>query len=448
MSSYIDEYKKKLVTADQVAAMVKSGDTVDLFGYNCVGQALDKALAKRKSELQNVKIRSMNRTEEEWEVFKVDPESRSFYSEAYFVGPERKMLKRENRATIPALFFEYPTLYRRGDWTADYGSRQVSPMDKDGYFSFSMISTYSKGFAEGVKCFVAEVNTNLFPLKNAHEDSRIHISEVDFIIEGNNPPLFELEDPIAGEVEYKIADHILGELSDRCCFQIGLGKVPCAIIALLAKSDLKDVGVHSELFSDGLMKLYQSGKVTNKYKNLDKGKMTTTLIQGTTELYDFVRECEDLYIAPVNYVNDPYIIGQIDNIVSINACLEVDITGQVNSETIGTDQISGTGGQLDFVMGAYRSKNGKSIICCPSTYKKKDGTLASRIKAVLDPGTGITNPRAAVQYVCTEYGIVNIKGKNMWERAERLISIAHPDLREGLVNEAEKYGIWRRSNKR
>lgn len=450
MKFNINEYKRKVITAEKAAEMVKSGDTVDLYGYMSSGQALDKALSKRTSELTNVKIRTMYRFGPGWQVFAADPEGKSFYNESVFVGPnELKQVRPENRAAIPSLFYEWPKLYDRGEWAADFGSMQVSSPDSDGYLHFSLATAYAKSFAKGVKCFIAEINTNLFPLPNEHPDAKIHISEVDYIIEGDNPPLFEYKiGEVAGETDQTIAKYIFNELKDGCCFQIGNGNLPSAVISLIAKSELKDLGIHSELFSDGLMRLYQAGRVNGKYKNIDRGKMTSTIIAGTNECYDFVRENKDVYIAPVDYVNDPYVIGQIDNLISINTCLELDITGQVNSETIGSMQIAGTGGQLDFMLGAYRSKNGKSIVCCPSTYTKKDGTRGSKIHAVLPAGVGISDPRAAVQYVCTEYGIVNIKGKSMWDRAELLISIAHPDYRDELIKEADKYGIWKHCNKR
>lgn len=449
MTCKASAYREKLITPAQAAAMVKPGDTVDLYGYCTWGAALERALIKRKAELKNVKIRTMMKAGPGYEIFDADPKGEAFYSEGLFVGAqELKQLAPENRTAVPALFYNFPNLYRRGDLTADFGSLQVSPLDDDGYFHFSVTTAFAKGFATGVKCFIPEVNTNLFPLKNEHPDAKIHISEVDYVIEGENPALYEFPDPVPGEIDRMIADLIMKEMRDGCCLQIGLGKVPMALISLIADSDLKDLGVHTEFFADGLMRLHQAGKVTNRYKSRHRGQMTTCLAQGSAELYEFVRQCQDLYMGPVDYINDPYLIGQNDNVISINSCLEIDITGQVNCENIGTTQVAATGGQLDFILGAYRSQNGKSIICLPSSYKKKDGTTGSKILAVLGPGVGVSDPRSAVQYVCTEYGMVNIMGKNLWERAERLIGIAHPDFREELIKDAEKYGIWRRSNKR
>ncbi|WP_300295702.1 acetyl-CoA hydrolase/transferase family protein [uncultured Intestinimonas sp.] len=252
-----------------------------------------------------------------------------------------------------------------------------------------------------------------------------------------------------GENERKIAEFVYKEMCDGCCIQIGTGGVPTAIAALLAESDLKDLGVHTELLSDSIMMLEQKGLITGAKKSIQKGLMTTSILNGTAEFMEYVKENrEKFYMAPSDYVNDPHVVGQLDDFISVNGILEIDLQGHVNSESIQTRQISGTGGQLDFVMGAYRSKGGKSILCCNSTYRKKDGTVASKIHATLPEGASCTVPRAAVQYVCTEQGIVDLKGKNIWDRAELLISIAHPDFRDGLVAEAERLGIWRPSNRR
>lgn len=447
--SYIEEYKRKLISAEEAGRLVKSGDYVDLYGYYATGDVLDRAIAGRVDELRDVKVRTMHRHNGDWAFLEADNQNRAFIHTPIFLGGnELRQVDQAHQAPIPALFYEYVQMYRKGDLPVDVGSCQVSPMDEDGYFSFSSALSYSKAMADASKIFIAEVNTNLRPLSLGHEDRRIHISEVDYIVEGENPVATEQEDPVPTEVDKKIGEYIYRELQNGSCLQVGYGKVPQAVISLIADSDLKDLGIHTEMLGDGLMKLYKAGLVTGKYKTLNKGKIVYTIAAGSTELYEFAAQCEDAYAAPVDYVNDPYHIGLNDNVVSINACLEFDITGQVSSESIGTRQISGTGGQLDFILGSYRSKGGKAIIACPSTYKKKDGTLASKIVPTIKPGVGITDPRMCAHLMCTEFGIVNIKGASMWERAERTISIAHPDFREELIAEADRLGIWKRSNKR
>ncbi len=445
--TYQNEYKSKLITAEQAGKLVKSGDTVDLYGYNACGELLDREIAKRVDELSDVKVRCMQRIGV-WKYVQTDSECRSFISTPIFVGPiERMMIKHENMNPHPALFYEYPLMYRKGDLKVDVGSRMVSPMTKDGYFHFGNCPAYGKGLVDGSKIFVAEINTNIPPLANEHPDCKVHISEIDYIVEGESPDFGELPDPVPTATDEKIAEHIYNAIGDGACLQIGYGNTPFAVTSLLAKSDLKDLGIHTEMLTDSIMKLYLAGLVTGKRKQIDKGKMSFCLGVGTKAFREFILSNTDAYACPVDYTNDPYIIGLNDNVVSINGCLEIDITGQINSETMGTRQISGTGGQLDFVLGAYRSKNGQSIIACPSTYKKKDGTLGSRIVPTLTPGSGITDPRASVHKVVTEYGMVTLKGATIWERAERMISIAHPDFREQLLKDAENLKLWRRSNK-
>jgi acyl-CoA hydrolase len=444
----MDEYKIKLISAKQVGDLVNSGDYIDLYGYYAAGDTLDRALAAKAGEVRNIKVRTMSKHNGNWSFLEADNQNKAFIHVPIFLGPvEMRQVDQVNQAPIPALFYEYPQMYRKGDLPVDVGSRQVSPMDNDGYFSFSSSIAYSKALAEASKIFIAEINASLPPLPFGHEDRRIHISQVDYIVDGNDPVPVEQPDPVPTEIDKKIAVYILNEIHNGSCLQVGFGKVPMAVTSLIAESDLHDLGIHTELMSDSLMKLYNAGLVTNRHKTINKGQIVYTIAAGSHELYEFVTSCKDMYGAPVDYVNDVYLIGSNDNVVSINSCLEFDLTGHVSAESIGTRQISGTGGQLDFIMGSYRSKGGKSIITCPSTYKKKDGSTASRIVPVLSPGVGVTDPRMCVHYFCTEYGITNVKGASMWERVERIIGIAHPDFRDDLTREAEKLGLWTRTNK-
>lgn len=446
--SYSEEYKRKLITKEQAGQLVKSGDYVDLYGYYTAGDVLDQALAARVDELHDVKVRTMSKHNGGWAFLKADPNNRAFLHIPIFSGPnELRQAAQPCQSPIPALLYEYAQMYRRGDLPVDVGSRQVSPMDEDGYFSFSSTTAYGKAMADASKIFIAEVNDKLLPPADGSEDRRIHISEVDYIVEGDNPVPVPQGDPMPGEIEKRIGAYIYNELHDGVCLQIGFGKVPQAVTTMISQSDLKDLGIHTEMMSDSLMRLYQAGMVTGKYKTVNKGKCVYTMAAGTNELYQFMANCPDMYAMPVDYVNDPYIIGLNDNVVSINACLEFDFTGQINAECIGSRQISGTGGQLDFILGSYRSKGGKSIVATPSTYRKKDGTVASRVVSTLTPGALVTDPRMCAHYLCTEYGIVNVKGLSTWERLERIISIAHPDFRDQLVEDANKMGLWTRTNR-
>ena len=223
--------------------------------------------------------------------------------------------------------------------------------------------------------------------------------------------------------------------------------MPNTIGSVLATSDLKDLSVHTEMYVDGFAALAREGKLTGRHKALDRGRQVYAFAAGTREMYDYMDRNPDVMAAPVDYTNDVRVIARIDNFISINNAIDCDLFGQVNAESAGTKHISGTGGQLDFCMGAYLSNGGKSFICMSSTVKGKDGTVKSRIVPTLTPGSIATDPRSCTQYVVTEYGMVNLKGLSTWERAEALISIAHPDFREELIAAAEKMGIWRRSNR-
>lgn len=445
-----EEYRKKLITAEKAASMVESGMIVDLLGFTSICTTFDKALAKRVNELNNIRVRTILAFHDGWEVFKADPEHRVFMVEPLFAdGIVRRDFGLGNYAGVPSLFNEYPIMYEKGDLPVDIGAFPVSPMDEDGYFHMGPSSgSYGLAMARAAKTFIAEVNTNIFKINNSHDDIKIHVSEVDYIIEGENSQLSVLPDSPATGDAIEIGKIIVNEIVDGACLQVGIGAIPQAVVTLLGESDIKDLGIHTELFADGLMKLCKSGKVTNKRKTFMPGISVTTLAMGTKEFYEFCKTTNELCMVPVNISNDPYNIGLNDNVVAINGCLDIDLTGQVNSESMGPHMYSGTGGQLDYVLGAYRSKGGKSIICAASTFKKKDGTLGSRIVPFLKPGSCVTDPRASMNYVCTEQGIVNLKGCSMWSRSEKLISIAHPSFRDDLIKEADKMKIWRPSNKR
>ncbi len=282
--SFYDEYRSKLITPEQAGKLVKSGDYVDLHGYFTAGEVLDREIAKRAHELKNVKVRTMYRIGK-WSFLEADNECRSFTNIPLFVGPyEIMQVKQAFQAPYPVLFSEYPRMYRRGHLKVDVGSRQVSPMDEEGYFHFDASSTYSKGVVDASKIFVAEINTNLHAAASEHPDSRVHISEVDYIVEGLNPVCGEIPDPIPTEEDEKIAGYIYNEIRDGSCLQIGFGKVPMAVTTLIAKSDLKDLGIHTEMICDSIMTLYNSGLVTGRRKTIDKGKVTFTIAGGTNAL--------------------------------------------------------------------------------------------------------------------------------------------------------------------
>ena len=276
----------------------------------------------------------------------------------------------------------------------------------------------------------------------------IHISQVDMIVESDTemPQMGAGGEPT--EVDKAVAKLIVEEIPNGACLQLGIGGMPNTVGALIAESDLKDLGVHTEMYVDAFVDIAKAGKITGKNKSLDYGRQVYAFAAGTKKLYDYVNMNPEVMGAPVDYTNDVRVIAQLDNFISINNIVDLDLFGQVNAESAGTKQISGTGGQLDFVMGAYLSNGGKSFICLSSSMKGKDGELKSRIVPTLTPGSICTDPRSTVQYLVTEYGMINLKGLNTWERAEKIISIAHPQFRDELIASAEKMGIWRKSNKR
>ena len=250
------------------------------------------------------------------------------------------------------------------------------------------------------------------------------------------------------EVDKAVAKLIVEEIPNGACLQLGIGGMPNTVGSMIAESDLKDLGVHTEMYVDAFVDISRAGKINGSKKAIDRGRQVFAFGAGTQKLYDFVNDNPECMSAPVSYTNDARTIAQIDNFISINNIVDVDLFGQMNAESAGIKQISGAGGQLDFVLGAYLSKGGKSFICCSSTFKKKDGTLESRIRPTLENGSVVTDARPCAHWFVTEYGKVNLKGLTAWQRAEALISVAHPDFREQLIQEAEKMRIWKRSNKR
>ncbi|HQE23988.1 MAG TPA: acetyl-CoA hydrolase/transferase C-terminal domain-containing protein [Syntrophomonadaceae bacterium] len=443
---YAAEYKEKLITADEAAKLVKSGDWVQYGEFVMQPKDCDAALAKRKNELKDVKIRL---TTMSWlpEVCKVDPEREHFVmNDWHFSGTSRQLMDMNLCSYIPLTYHEAGALYEN-HLDVDVSFQPVAPMDKNGFFNFSTSNSMASYSTKKAKILVVEVNKSA-PVCLGGMEEGVHISDVDYIVESTtNPKLLNIPPANPSEVDKKIADLIMGLMVDGACLQLGIGAMPNTVGKLIAQSDLKDLGVHTEMLVDSFVDMYEAGRITGKRKNIDVGKMVYTFAMGTDKLYQFLDHNPVCASYPVHYCNDPYIIAQNDNVVAINNALEVDLYGQVASEASAGRQISGTGGQLDFIFGAYHSKGGKPIIALSSTVKKADGTMASRITPALSPGTIVTVPRSIAAYIITEYGYVNLKGKSTWERAEGLINIAHPSFRDELIKAAEKAKIWLRSNK-
>ncbi|RHR10393.1 butyryl-CoA:acetate CoA-transferase [Pseudoflavonifractor sp. AF19-9AC] len=439
-------YQQKLTTPQEAVKVVQSGDWVD-YGW-CTNHpiALDKALAARKDELRDVKVRGGVTM---WmpEIAKADDAGDHFtWNSWHCSGIDRKIITKGMGFFSPMRYSELPRFYRE-NLSVDVAMIQVTPMDSHGNFSYALGASHLADMLEKAKTIIVEVNQNL-PWVYGLTGCEINIQDVDYVVEGENPPVAQLGG--GGEptdVDRAVAKLIVEQIPNGACLQLGIGGMPNTVGSMIAQSDLKDLGVHTEMYVDGFVDLAMAGKITGKNKTLDKGRQVYAFAAGTQKLYDYVNRNPDVMAAPVDYTNDVRVIAQLDNFISINNAIDIDLFGQVNAESAGLKHISGTGGQLDFVMGAYLSKGGKSFICLSSTVTGKDGTVKSRIVPTLTPGSIATDPRSCVQYLVTEYGMINLKGLSTWERAEAIISIAHPDFREQLIQDAEKMHIWRRSNK-
>lgn len=442
---YAEEYRSKLVKAGDAVKTVKSGDWVDFGTFQGQVVELDRALAARKEELKDVKIRSACRVAGPPAVAMADPTKEAFvFNSGHFSILDRKVGDFGLCYYVPLLFREVPNYYQY-DNTVDVAMAAVTPMDRHGYFNFGLNNVYTKKTCDLAKHVIVEVNPNIPWIPGGNQEC-IHISEVDYIVEADWPLTSIPDIPVRYEDE-KIAGLILNEIEDGSCIQLGIGSLPNALGKLIAKSDLKDLGVHSEMMCDAFVDMWEAGRINGSRKNIDRGKMTFTFALGSKKLYDFLDHNPGVASYPVDYTNYPHRIGKNDKVVSINNALQVDLFGQVAAESSGHRHISGTGGQVDFVEGAFMSKGGKSFIALSSTYTDKNGVLHSRITPTLSPGTIVTTTRSTVMYISTEFGISCLKGKSTWERAEALINISHPKFREELIKDAEKMRIWRCTNK-
>ena len=441
-----EEYQKKLVTAQEAVKLVKNGDWVDYSKCCSFPEDLDAALAARKDELKDVNVRNAI-SMKPIQVVEQDPEQKAFtYNLWHCSGIDRKYIDQGRAFFSPMIFRNCGSYYQRGFAAVNVAMITVSPMDRHGYFSFGLTNSCTQEILDAAEHIILEVNPHM-PVVFGMECDHIHISEVDYVVESDKK-LGIAPSGTATQIDKKIAENIFPYLYDGITLQLGIGGMPNILGKLIADSDLKDIGMHTELMSDGYLKLYQSGKITNKKKRLHRGKGVFSICTGSTELYEFLDHNIDILSAPMRYVNDPEVIRQLDHFVSINGCISMDLYGQICSETSGTRHISGTGGQLDFVTGAYAAEHGQAFLAMPSTFADKQGKIHSRILAKYTEGDIITTPRTQAPTIVTEFGTAQLSGLTTWQRAEAIISIAHPDFRDDLIQAAEKQKIWRKSNQR
>lgn len=423
------------ITAAAAAALVQSGMWLEYGAILCQNDAFDAALGARIHEVTNVKIRSCLSMRPR-AALENDPTGlHAHMFSLHFSGYDRKKHDEGRCSYLPVNLGEIPDYYRRFMPPVDIAAIKTCPIDDKGYFNLGPSNLWNRATIERAKTVIVETNRDLPYVYG--EETGIHVSEVDYIIDGGDFKTPELPNPPPSDIDRAVARLIAGEIDDGACLQIGIGGMPNAVCALLLESGVKDLGVHTEMMTDGIAALYQAGRVSGARKRLDPGKIVYTFASGSRALYDTLDRNRDMLCCPVDYTNMPHIIMQNDHVVSINSTTQVDLQGQGASESDGERHLTGTGGQLQFVRGAYASQGGKSFICLPSTYDKR-GERRSRIVPSLTPGNIVTTPRTDMMYVVTEYGMANLKGKSAPERAQALISIAHPDFREGLERAAHQ----------
>ncbi len=429
--SWIDEYKKKLVTAEEAVSVIKSHDRVYISGNAATPYTLMNALASRRDELQAVELVHVLLLGRD--PLSVPEMEGHFRHNSLFVGPADRKAINEGRADyVPIFLHQIPNLFLSGQMPLDVAMLHLSPPDEHGFMSFGVEVMASKAAAEMAKIVIAQVNEKMPRLLG---DSFIHVSRVHKVVEISED-LPELEKKPFSEVEEKIGAFIADLIEDGSTLQLGIGGIPDAVLAAL--KNRRDLGVHTEMVSDGVMDAIDSGVITGAKKNFHPGKIILTFMLGSKKIYEFSHNNPIFEAHPTDYTNHPFKVAQNDNMVAINSAIEVDITGQICSDSIGTFIYSGFGGQVDFIRGAAHSKGGKPIIALPSTAK---GGEISRIVPFVKKGAGVVTTRADVKYVVTEYGVANLHGKKIQERPNSLIVIAHPDFRVDLIQAAKERNL-------
>lgn len=441
-----DEYRKKVVSSKQVAQMVKNGDRISYAGVHLKPAGFDRALAARREELSDVTVHALLTIPPVPEVLK-HPEAFT-YRDWHFGKINRVMQAYGIGYYSPVMFHQVPMMRRSQVFAPeDFFILRTAPMNEKGFFNFGIMNGDVMAEAEMARKVVVEIVRDM-PVCLGGDQEALPLSMVDYVIEDSQDEgLYEIVSAPPGDTEVRIAAYVMEHIHDGCCIQLGIGGLPNAIGHMIAASDLKNLGGHTEMLCDAFIEMIESGVVNGANKNFDRRKVCYTFAAGSKRLYDFMHMNTSIASFPVDYINHPRTIAAQDNFISVCSALEVDLFSQVNAESSGSSQIAGNGGLSDFVIGSEWSKGGKSLICLPATYKDKDGQLHSNIRARFAPGSVTTVPRQLVDWVVTEFGAAHMRAKSTWERAEGLIGLAHPDFREELIAEAEAMKIWRRSSK-
>lgn len=446
--SYAAEYKQKLVSPEKAAQVVKSGNIVAYGFFNGKPIAFDRALAARHEELSDIVVASAVTTPPVPDVTQ-HPDSFT-YVDLQFSKLTRLLKLGPNQIYYcPILYHMAPHIFRNGmGMSPDVTVARVCPMDDKGWFNLGPQNSETRAKMEAADTIIVEISDKL-PVCLGGSEEAIHISEVDFIVDGSaEDGPFDAPEVDPSEQDKLIAEHILQYIEDESVIQLGIGGMPAAVGKLIAESDLKNLGGHTEMFVPSYVDMIESGRMTGSKKEFDRYRVAYTFAIGSQRMYDFMDNNPAVASYNVNYTNDPRTIAQHKKFVSICNVVEADLYSQVNAESNGFHQISGNGGLWDFTLGAQWSDGGKSFLCLTSTRKDNEGKMFSRIVPYFKPGSITTVPRQMVDYIVTEYGAVRLPGKSVWMRAEDMISIAHPDFRDELIKGAEEMGIWRQSNKR
>jgi len=411
----------KRVTAEEAVAAVKSGNRVFVHTAAAAPQVLVEALTKRASELHGVELVHLHT--EGPAPYVADEYARSFHTRALFVGGNvRDAVSRGTADYVPVFLSEVPRLFRSGALPLDVALVHVSPPDRHGFCSLGVSVAASQAAVQAARLVIAQVNPHM---PRTHGDGLIAVDQIDLAVEVDTP-LPEHHPPVLTEVERAIGKNVAELVDDGATLQMGIGAIPDAVLAALTNH--RNLGVHTEMFSDGVLDLVESGVITGIHKAVHPGKLVAAFLMGTRRLYDFVDDNPQVMMLGADYVNDTRVIRRNPRVTAINSAIEIDLTGQVVADSIGTRQYSGVGGQMDFIRGAALSENGKPVIALPSVTSRGQ----SRIVALLQQGAGVVTTRAHVRFIVTEFGVADLYGRSLRERARDLIRIAHPDHRESL----------------